>query len=222
MNPTFNFSPVLNFLDELGRHNARDWFEKNRPVYESARQTFDAFIDHLIDTFRSSDNLLGLTAKECVTRIYRDIRFSKDKTPYNTSLSAIIAPGGKKSTHQGYYISLAPHGQTLVAGGLHMPAPEQLARFRQAIARDAAAFKSVTGNRTFIQNFGKISGERLKTAPKGYDRNHPDIDLLQLKEVTVLHYFPDQEVLSPGFPEQVVTVFRAMKPFLDYLNDVLQ
>ncbi len=221
-NPTFNFTAVLGFLDELSRHNSRDWFEENRPVYESARVTFEGFIDHLIDVFRSSDQLQGLSARECVTRIHRDLRFSKDKTPYNTSFSAIIAPCGKKSSLQGYYVSIAPRGRTLIAGGLHMPTPEQLSRFRQAIDRDATSFKVITGKKAFIQQFGKIAGERLKTAPKGYDRAHPEIELLQLKEVTVLHYFADQEVLAGDFPEKAVTVCRAMRPFLDYLNEVLQ
>jgi uncharacterized protein (TIGR02453 family) len=222
MNPIFNFSPVLAFLDDLSAHNSRDWFEENRPAYESARCTFEGFIDHLIDVFRTSDDLQGLSARECVTRIHRDIRFSRDKTPYHTAFSAIIAPGGKKSSLQGYYVSVAPRGQTLVAGGLHIPTPEQLGRFRQAIDHDAASFKVITGNKAFIQQFGKIAGERLKTAPKGYDRAHPEIELLQLKEVTVLHYFIDQEVLAGDFPEKAVTVCRAMRPFLDYLNEVLR
>jgi uncharacterized protein (TIGR02453 family) len=222
MSPVFNFTAILNFLDELSRHNSRDWFEKNRPAYESARGTFEEFIDHLIDIFRTPDDLQGLSARECVTRIHRDLRFSKDKTPYNTSFSAIIAPGGKKSSLQGYYVSIAPRGRTLIAGGLHMPTPEQLGRFRQAINRDATSFKVITGKKAFIQQFGKIAGERLKTAPKGYDRAHPEIELLQLKEVTVLHYFTDQEVLAGDFPEKAVASCRAMRPFLDYLNEVLQ
>ena len=221
MDPTFDFPAVLVFLDELSRHNSRDWFEKNRPVYEGARATFEQFIDSLIDTFRTSDNLLGLSAKECVTRIYRDIRFSKDKTPYNTNFSAIIAPGGKKSSLQGYYVSIGPRGHSLIAGGLHMPSPEQLSRFRQAIDHDAASFKAITGNKAFIQQFGKIQGERLKTAPKGVDRAHPEIELLRLKEVTVLHYFTDQEILAVDFPGRAVMVCRAMRPFLDYLDEVL-
>ncbi len=222
MKSSFNFHPVLNFLDDLSRHNSRDWFEMNRPAYELARDTFSGFIDHLVDQLRASDNLLGLSAKDCVLRIYRDVRFSKDKSPYNTHLSAIIAPGGKKSLLQGYYVSIAPQGRSLIAGGLHMPAPEHLSLFRQAVARDAAAFKVIINSKVFVEQFGKIEGERLKTAPKGYDRDHPEIELLQLKEVTALHYFPDREVLADGFMDRAVIACRALKPFLDYLNEILQ
>jgi uncharacterized protein (TIGR02453 family) len=222
MKSTFNFHPVLNFLDDLSRNNSRDWFEMNRPAYELARDTFTGFIDYLVDELRASDNLLGLSAKDCVLRIYRDVRFSKDKTPYNTHLSAIIAPGGKKSLLQGYYISISPQGRSLIAGGLHMPASEQLSLFRQAVARDAAPFKVITNSKVFVEQFGKIEGERLKTAPKGYDRDHPEIELLKLKDVTALHYFQDREVLAGDFLDRAVTICRALKPFLDYLNEVLQ
>lgn len=222
MKSTFNFHPILNFLGDLSQHNSRDWFDRNRPAYEAARDTFAGFIDYLIDEFRTSDNLQGLSSKECVSRIYRDLRFTKDKSPYNTNFSAIIAPGGRKSNLQGYYVSIQLQGQSLVAGGLHMPAPEQLSRFRQAVARDAGAFKAIIGKKVFVELFGKIEGERLKTAPKGYDRDHPEIELLQLKEVTALHYFSDQELLAEDFPENTVVVCRALKPFLDYLDEVLQ
>jgi len=103
-----------------------------------------------------------------------------------------------------------------------MPSPEQLEHFRQAIDRHAATFKRITANKDFIEQFGKIEGERLKTVPKGYDRSHPEIDLLQLKQVTVLHHFTDKEVLASNFPEKVIVVCRTMKPFLNYLDEVLQ
>lgn len=216
-----DFHPILDFLRDLNLHNEKAWFEPHRPAYEEARAGFEVFIDSLIDELRTSDNLQGLTARECITRIYRDIRFSRDKSPYHTNLSAIIAPGGKKSAHQGYYVSIQPGDQSLIAGGLYMPSPEQINRFRQAVDQHAAAFKAITGNKLFVETFGKIDGERLKTAPKGYDRSHPEIELLQLKQVTALHYFPDPQVLAADFPEKAVRVCRAMKPFLEYLEQVV-
>ena len=222
MQTTFNFLPILDFLDNLSQNNYKAWFDTHRTDYETARAIFNQFVDYLIDELRTSDNLQGLSAKECVARIYRDIRFSRDKSPYHTNFSAIIGPGGKKSPEQGYYVSIQPHDQTLVAGGLYMPSPEQLVRFRQAIDQHAATFKRITAKKDFIEQFGKIEGERLKTAPKGYDRTHPEIDLLQLKQVTVLHNFTDKEVLAGNFPEKVIVVCRAMKPFLGYLDEVLQ
>ena len=222
MPATLNLLPILNFLDNLSQNNYKAWFDTHRTDYETARDIFNQFVDYLIDELRTSDNLQGLSAKECVARIYRDIRFSRDKSPYHANLSAIIAPGGRKSVTQGYYVSLQPHGQSLVAGGLYMPSPEQLDRFRQAIDQHAGEFKAITGNPAFVEQFGKIEGERLKTAPKGYDRAHPEIDLLRLKQVTALHHFSDQQVLAGDFPEKAVIVCKVMEPFLNYLDEVLQ
>ncbi len=126
MPTSLNLAPVLGFLDELSRNNNKAWFDQHRPAYESARLTFMQLIDSLIDELRESDHLGGLSARDCVARIYRDIRFSRDKSPYKTNMGAIIAPGGWRSQPLGYYISIQPQGQSMVAGGLHSPTPEQL------------------------------------------------------------------------------------------------
>ncbi len=216
------FAPVLGFLDELSRNNNRAWFEEHRPDYQAARATFEQFIEGLIDEFRESDGLEGLSARECVARIFRDIRFSKDKSPYKTNLAALVGPGGWRGSASGYYLSIAPHDQTIVAGGLHEPTPEQLEHFRRAIARNASAFKKITQVRGFVDTFGAVQGERLKTAPKGYDRTHPEIALLQLKQITVSHPFTDREVLAGDFKAKVVRACRAMRPFLDFMEEVIQ
>jgi len=221
MAAAFNFRSTLNFLSELSEHNNKAWFDKNRDAYEDARDTFERFVDYLIDEFRTSDHLKDLSAKQCVMRINRDIRFSKDKSPYKTNLGATIAPGGKKTMQLGYHVSIGPHGHSLIAGGLYMPLPEQLNGFRRAIARDATGFKKITRAKAFIEQFGKIDGEKLKTAPQGYDRDHPEIELLQLKQVTAIHHFSDKEILSSQFPARSVEVCRAMRPFLNYLNEVM-
>ena len=217
-----NLEPSLRFLDELSQHNDKAWFDKHRPAYEAARAAFEHFVDALIDEFRTSDALEGLAAKDCIARIYRDVRFAKDKSPYKTNLAAMIAPGGWKTTALGYYVSVGPQGQSLVAGGLYDPTPEQLQRFRQAIDRDAAAFKQITGAKDFVAAFGAVAGDRLKTAPKGYDREHPEIGLLQLKQITALHRFSEPEVLADDFAERVVIACRALRPFLDYLNGLVR
>ena len=110
----------------------------------------------------------------------------------------------------------------MIAGGLYMPSPEQLDRLRQAIDQHAGEFKDIISNPAFVEQFGKIEGERLKTAPKGYDRAHPEIELLQLKQVTALHHFSDQEALAGDFPEKALAVCRVLKPFLNYLDDIMQ
>jgi uncharacterized protein (TIGR02453 family) len=222
MQTNINLEPILGFLNELRQNNNKTWFDKHRPTFESARKTYEQFINDLIDEFRASDNLKGLLARDCIARIYRDIHFSRDKSPYKTNFGAIIAPGGWKSPKLGYYISIEPQGKSMVASGLHMPMPGQLDRFRQSIVRDATTFKKITHARNFVETFGTVGGDRLKTAPKGYDRTHPEIALLQLKQITVAHLFSDQEVLRSDFEGRVVTMCRTMKPFLDYLSSILQ
>lgn len=217
-----DLSAVLSFLDDLGKHNNKTWFEEHRATYEEARDIFERFVGGLIDELRTSNHLQGLSAKDCVTRIHRDIRFSKDKSPYKTSLGAAIAPGGRKSSQLGYHIYVAPGGHSVVAGGLYMPDATQLTKFRRAIDRDAEELKRITNAKTFVEQLGQIGGEKLATAPQGYSRTHPEIELLRLKQVTVARHFADKEVSSPDFTSQVLKACKAMKPFLDYLNSILQ
>jgi uncharacterized protein (TIGR02453 family) len=220
MQPSLDLKPILHFLDELGQNNNKVWFDAHRPAYESTRKTFEQFINDLIDEFRAPDHLQDLTARECSARIYRDIRFSKDKSPYKKNYGAIVAPGGWRTDAFGYYVSIQPGGQSMVAGGLYSPTAEQLYRFRQMIAKDAAPFKKITQAKEFVTTFGAVAGDRLKTAPKGFDREHPEISLLRLKQITALHPFTDAEVLANDFEEKVIEVCQAMRPFLDYLAGI--
>src|SRR4030066_1241429 len=125
MENPISLEPVLTFLNDLSKHNNKPWFDQNREAYEGAREAFERFITLLIDEFRVSDDLGDLSANECISRIYRDIRFSKDKTPYKTNLWATIAPGGKKLTKMGYHIALQPAGRSLIAGGMWEPSAAQ-------------------------------------------------------------------------------------------------
>jgi uncharacterized protein (TIGR02453 family) len=219
---TVDLKPVLDFLRGLKGHNNKAWFEKNRPAYDIAREHFESFVDQLIGEYGRIEDLGGITAKDCVMRIYRDVRFSKDKSPYKTNMSATIAPGGKKSSRLGYYLHIQPQDESLIAGGLHMPTPEQLAGFRKALDRNAAPFKAIINDREFKKTFGAVGGEKVKTVPQGYGRDHPDIELLRFKQVTVVHHLSDEMVLSPEFGAHAIKTFKAMKPFLDYLNAILK
>ncbi len=116
-----DLKPMFDFLSGLQKNNNKVWFEKNRSAYESPKESFEAFVDQLIFEFGKVEDLKGITAKECVMRIYRDVRFSKDKSPYKTNMSASIGAGGKKSLWLSYYLHLAPHNESMIAGGLHMP-----------------------------------------------------------------------------------------------------
>ena len=221
MDDHIDLKPVLDFLSRLQKNNNKTWFEGNRPAYEKAKEQFEAFVDQLIIGLGSVEDLGGITAKDCVMRIYRDIRFSKDKSPYKLSMSASIGPGGKKSTRLTYYLHIEPPGASIIAGGLHAPDSAQITKFREAIDRDAKPFKDVVNNKAFKHNFGAVEGEKLKTSPKGFDRDHPEIELLRLKEVVAVQRLTDAKVLSPNFNGHVIDTFTAMKPFLDYLNSVI-
>ena len=217
-----DLKPVLEFLSGLKGHNARAWFEKNRSAYEIAKGNFESFVDQLIGEYGEIDDLGGITAKDCVMRIYRDVRFSKDKSPYKTNMSATIAPGGKKSSILGYYLHVQPQNESIIAGGLYMPTSEQLAGFRASIDRNAAPFKAIINDKEVKKYFGALGGEKVKTVPQGYSRENPEIELLRFKQVVVVHHISDEMVLSPKFNSHVIKAFTAMKPFLDYLNALVK
>lgn len=213
--------PVLTFLDDLGENNNKAWFDRNRPRYEQARALFEELVQEFIFSMSKVHDLGSLSARDCVFRINRDIRFSKDKSPYKTNFAAEIAPGGKNSATLGYYVHFAPHDASIIAGGVYMPSSGQLAKFREAIAKDAAPFKRITKDRDFRKYFGAVEGEKLSTAPQGFSRDHPEIELLRLKQVLVVHHFSDKQVIARTFPAEAVRVMKAMTPFNDYLNRLL-
>ena len=217
-----DLKPVFDFLSGLKEHNNKPWFEEHRTDYERARERFEGFVDQLILEYGGLEDLRGITAKDCVMRIYRDTRFSKDKSPYKTNMSASIAPGGKKSSSLGYHLHIQPQNESLIAGGLYMPSPEQLARFRKVIDQDASPFKAIIKEKEFKKYFGSLEGEKVKTVPQGYSGEHPEIELLRFKQVVVVHRLSDETVLSPAFGTHTIKIFKAMKPFLDYLNMILK
>jgi uncharacterized protein (TIGR02453 family) len=221
MSPAIDLQPTLRFLAQLREHNNRDWFEKHRAGYEDAKTRFEKLVDQLIAGLSPIEDLAGQQAKDCVMRIFRDVRFSKDKSPYRTSMGANISPGGRKSQKLGYHLSIAPGGESIIAGGLYMPEPAQLNRLRDAIAHDAARLNAVAADKKFKRYFGQLEGEKVKTVPQGYDRDHPDIGLLRFKQLLAVHRLPDDVVLGSRFAAHAVKVCTAMKPFNDYLNGVL-
>jgi uncharacterized protein (TIGR02453 family) len=217
-----NLKATLNFLRDLRENNNKPWFDSHRETYEQARDAFESLVEDLISEVSSFQDLKGIIARDCIFRINRDIRFSRDKRPYKWHMSAEIAPGGRRSGNLGYYIHISPDDESLIAGGLYTPTTAQLTRFREAIARDVGPLRQVTRDRKFTRYFGSIEGDRLRTAPQGYSREHPEIDLLRLKQVMVVHRLTDKQVLARNLPTRAVQVMKAIKPFNEYLNHVLQ
>jgi uncharacterized protein (TIGR02453 family) len=221
MSENVELGSVLQFLSRLKKNNNREWFEANRSQYEDAMQQFGKLVGRLIAGLGAVEDLEGLTPKDCIMRIYRDVRFSPDKSPYKNGLGAGIVPGGRKSGRLGYHLHLQPGGATMIAGGLWEPSPEQLSRFREAIVRDAGVFKTILGGGQFKRHFGQLMGEKLKKAPKGYPADHPELDLLRRKQVCGAETFKDEVVVSSKFPGLALESMKALKPFIDYLNDVV-
>lgn len=221
MSATPRLKPALDFLSALQAHNNKSWFQAHRAEYDVARQAFEAFVDDFIQEFRSIEDFENLSAKDCVFRIYRDVRFSKDKSPYKSNMGASISLGGKHSLRAPYYIHLEPPNKSFLAGGVYMPTSEQLAAIRRAIMRDPTGLKAAITSKPFKKYFGALSGEQLKTPPRGYPADHPEIELLKYKQFITGHALTDKAVLSPGLLKHTVEVFTALKPLLDWLNDAV-
>jgi uncharacterized protein (TIGR02453 family) len=214
-------SSALNFLSQLKNNNNREWFGQNRKLYIEAKKDFETFVSEVLTDMERFENLEGLTAKQCIFRINRDIRFSPDKTPYKKNMSAVFVRGGKKSPYHPYYLHIEPGGNSFLGGGLYDPDSQKLAKVRQEIDYNKKSLMEITEHPDFKKYFKGISGDRLKTAPKGYSKNHPDIDLLNFKQYLVTYSLDDHQLLKEDFSNLVVEVFKAMKPFLDWLNFIL-
>lgn len=212
---------ILDFLRGLRDNNSKEWFEANRPRYEAARASFLGLIGDFIDRFDPVDDIGGVSVKECVFRINRDLRFSNDKTPYKTAMTALLGRGGRKSTGRSYYFHLEPDGQSILAGGLWEPSSQELAKMRHALAANPKPFRKILAAPDFAKYFGAIAGDSLKTAPQGYPKDHPDIDLLRMKQFMTIHALSDEDVVSDELIPHCLTVFKAMKPFLLYIEKVL-
>jgi uncharacterized protein (TIGR02453 family) len=213
--------PTLDFLLALQSHNNKPWFQAHRAEYEAARQGFEDFVDNFIQEFRSVEDFENLSAKDCVFRIYRDVRFAKNKSPYKPNMGASIALGGKHSLRAPYYVHIEPPDRSFLAGGAYMPTPDQLAAIRRAIDRDPSKLKAAIGSKSFKKYFGSLSGEKLKTPPRGYPADHPEIELLKYKQFITGHALTDKDVLSPRLMVRALEIFTALKPLLDFLNDAV-
>ena len=212
---------TFQFLKELKQNNNRDWFLENKPRYEEAKKEFEVFIDALIAEISKFDGSIGHhTAKECIFRIYRDVRFSKDKSPYKTHMGAHITSAAKKSeihSRAGYYIHIGP-GESMLAGGAYLPQGPWIKAIRQEIAYNADDFRKIINSKKFKEHFGEIEGEKLKKAPKGYSPDHPEIELLKYKSFLASNKVSDKDVTSKDFLKHSAVVFTTLHPFDEFLN----
>ncbi|MCB0429699.1 MAG: DUF2461 domain-containing protein [Flavobacteriales bacterium] len=213
---------TLRFLKDLKANNNKEWFLENKQRYEDARVEFTAFVDDLIRLIAKFDPAIAHhQAKDCVFRIYRDVRFSKDKSPYKAHLGAHITSAESRSeihTRAGYYLHIEP-GATILAGGAYLPEGPWLKAIRQEIDYNAAGFQKLIGSKSFREYFREVQGEKLKTTPKGYDAGHPQIEWLRHKSFLAVHDCADKQVTSADFLQHCGKVYKALKPFDDFLNE---
>ena len=207
---------VFKFLKTLEKNNNRDWFAKNKPKYLAANEHFKTLAEEINEGMQNQDNI----EKMKLYRIYRDVRFSKNKDPYKNSFSGGFSRA-TEALRGGYYFHLQPGGNSMVGGGFWQPEAPDLKRIREEIAADASPFREIINSVSFKKHFGELGGQQLKTNPRGYPKDHPAIDLLRYKSFVVSKHFTDKEVQAPGFAEEVLKYFKATRPFFDYMSDVL-
>ena len=210
---------VFDFLNELKENNNRPWFNERKDRYLTIHSDMVTFADSLLEKMSHHDNIETMNGKQSLFRIYRDTRFSKNKQPYKNHWAGRMRRA-TKWLRGGYYYHIEPGG-SFVAGGFWRPNSPDLKRIREELAADPDSFRKIINAPDFKTVFGELLGETVKTAPKGYSKDHPAIDLLRYKQFIVKHSFTDKEVLSADFADQMVDAFRHMRPFFDYMSDVL-
>jgi len=207
---------TIEFLKKIKNNNNREWFLKNKSEYDTIiRKNKEKFTD-IHTELKKHDNIEKLH----VFRIYRDVRFSNDKTPYKTNFG--FAFERSKPLFRGhYYVHIQPNN-SFVGGGFWDPTPQELFRIRKEFEIDTTEIDKITSDDKFVKYFGKLEGENgVKTAPKGFDKNHPAIDLIRKKQYVVMRKFSDEEICSADFEREIITTFFTLRPFFDYMSEVL-
>ncbi|MBS1771774.1 MAG: DUF2461 domain-containing protein [Bacteroidetes bacterium] len=210
---------TLQFLKDLAKNNNREWFAKNKGRYEEAKAEFEIFVTDLLKQIAKFDSkAANLDAKKCIFRIYRDTRFSKDKSPYKPNFGAYLADKATQvHDSAAYYIHIEP-GKSFLAGGAYEPQAPWINKIRQEIDYNTKDFKKIINAASFKKNFGELSGEKLKTVPKGYAKDHPELSLLQYKSFLMMHQCDDKTVMAEDFTKYATGIYKTMKPLNDFLN----
>ena len=203
------------FLKNLAANNNRDWFNEHKDQYKLLETEVKGFYQQLMEKMNLHDEIERLK----MFRIYRDVRFSKDKTPFKTHFAGSFSRAGNR-LRGGYYVRLKP-GETFIATGFWDPNKEDLLRIRKELEMDATAFRKVIEEPAFRKTWGTITGEELKTAPKGFEKDHPDIDLIRKKQFIFVRNFTDAEVFKPDFLNEINESFKRIRPYFDLMSDIL-
>ena len=214
-----DFSELHRFLSELNNNNAKEWFDIHRKRYESLRKSWIEFVNLLIAEITKFDpDFADLHGKNCIFRINKDIRFSKDKSPYKTNFGASINIGGKKEFVGGYYLHFA-HDEIFCAGGIYMPSPEKLAAMRQEIDYNFDDFLKIVNDKDAVKRFKNLGGEKLSRPPKGYNAENPAVDFLKMKSFIWTENFSLNQFKNEHILKDLSVSFSHMKPLNDFIRN---
>jgi len=209
---------TLKFLKGLEKNNDREWFDAHRDDYATAKADFEVFADAVMKAMIPLEpRLEEQHAKDTMFRIFRDVRFSKDKTPYKTHFSAYFSKMGKKWDGAGYYMQVSP-GKVFVGAGIWMPQGPLLKAIRQEIDYSYEELQGILSNKTFKKYFPELSGDRLQKVPAGYEADNPAAELLKMKSFIASHTLPETEVLGKDAVKKILALFTAAKPLVDFFN----
>jgi uncharacterized protein (TIGR02453 family) len=213
---------IFSFLEALAQNNNRDWFQDNKKTYQAALETFREFIGTILTGISKTDPSVGnLEAKDTIFRIYKDVRFSKDKTPYKTHFGGWMAKGGRKSTDAGYYFHLEP-GNTFMAAGVWMPPKEQLTLIRQEIMYNPSEFFKVINDPVINKGYERGGKEdMLKKGPVGFPKDFEFMEEIKYKHFIFSKNYENKELIKSGFAEKVTHDYKGLYPLVDYLNHAM-
>ena len=206
---------VVGFLKELKANNNREWFAENKKRFKAVEAVAKEFYNALMEELNTHDEIEKLK----MFRIYRDVRFSKDKSPYQPHFAGSFSRAGAHR-RGGYYLRVRP-GESFIAVGFWQPNPKDLLRIRKEFERDTTEIREITGNKSFVDIWGKMEGEEVKTAPKGFKKDDPNIDLIKKKAFVFVRNFTDKEVMQTDFIDTINNSFKAIRPYFDYMSEIL-
>ncbi|MBD0831966.1 DUF2461 domain-containing protein [Aestuariibaculum sediminum] len=207
---------VFEFFKKLEKNNNRDWFNEHKKEFKSIEKDIKSFYNEVLEHLKTHDDIDKLK----IFRIYRDVRFSKNKLPYKTHFGGSFHRV-KPQLRGGYYVHIQPNNESFIATGFWQPEPADLLRIRKEFEMDASEMRDILQDKQFTEIWGELQGEEVKTAPKGFSKTHENIDLIKKKQHIFIKKYTDEQVLSSNFIEDINMSFKAIRPYFDYMSDVL-
>ena len=215
------FNKSYHFLKTLSQNNNREWYHANKSIYNEAKQEFEHVTEILLhEVSRFDKDIIGLVPKDCIFRIFRDVRFSSNKLPYKTNFGTFLTRGGKKAGFAGYYLHIEPEN-SFIAGGIYMPPSPVLKEIRNDIFEHIEEFKEIIHSPQISKNFQAMGGDKLKNPPRGFPKEFPDVDLLKFKSYGFSKMKTDNEMMEDDILKEIVSSFRILHPFVRFLNEAI-